>query len=974
MRTLGRNGRPKLESYGSAASPVNEDEDDENSNDDSPGTRGIAIEAAAIPEASQAIAREQSSGNGGQRRNTVGRKHSASTAGNDQAAREPPLPGQPEESMHKLAEKFESLRKETDEITKQMGMDAENFESQMAVLIRDKESRDAILKEKQKTTEELKKDASNHERQNRIAQEKKTKKEKEFNDKLAQKTRRKDDMNRWRNEIDAMKLEREDWRVKRQCLEEEKEETISKLRDELCKHQQSTNRLEEEIHVKGLQIKELELARKTLPGSEDDGNTREIDEQEKLEDLAWENTEKLLLQELNTNSHQLREIGVQITRNQNDLSLLQASIPIMYSANSSGVDFDPTGAAGKAKSRRTRNRKSRTNTISSPIAAHPITNSPFPASSMYNNLHNSTSPSFAQGPYIDMSSQMASVGMSDQTGMSEEEIRQMTGGAPLSPTVASSLLPSNIFSDDFDDPPSPGSTRSFGPPLPGSTYFENDPQSPHSSSRSASLVSSPQSSSHNLAMYGVSSRDYGVESDRRSLNSPRTAFGVIGSTASAEQSAPHKLKDMFTFNRTRGKTMQDDGPTLGSLKHGQSQSFPRSTEEPETLASKHRRISFSSGNIWNPFQRGTPAVETSAQGNAPAPARIVGARRQRTFNIFNSNVDENTNMERNPSSPRPLSVASSDLPRPSTDSAPFGWAPPDVSVNRNSPLATNWSIHAPATWSRNPSRRPSIQYASTTALTSGIASEDDEFLPPSDSLATQSSPPPVGVIGTRPVSSHKPITPKLNPLAPDFTHSLFSRASKSEKEKDAGKGKVKAVDTSTAADDALPTTTASSPSASRYSRDTTSIHTQNSITESYDSLEKTASNSASDMNTASNGQAKEPSFTQRLLRKGSSGKFSLGSIRNFTGKKAPGSAANSDRNASTERDGSFDEAGEDHRRDSSVTSSPMLGSNTSGEFSKKESRMSKSWGKLPFGKSKAKGNEDIERSESELTTEDEGGA
>jgi hypothetical protein len=986
LRTLGKNGRPKLETCGSTSSLPKDDEDDNESNDDSQSTHGIGVEIAALPETSQAMAREQSSGHNGQRRNTLGRKHSPSTASADQAARELAVAGQPEESMHQLGEKFEEIRKEHEEITKQMARDAESFDAQMAELIRERDEKKVTLEEKEKASERLKKDATHHERQNRIAQNKKTQREKVLDEKQAQKTKRQDDMKRWKDEIEDMKLEREAWRTKKENLLMEKEETTSKLREELCAHQQTTNRLEEEIHVKGLQIKELELERQKLPGAQDDEDSRELDEEGRLEHITWENTEKNLLEQLNASSLQLRELGNTIQQHQNHLTILQANTPIMYHANSSGVDFDPTGAAGKAKSRRTRNRKSRTNTISSPITAFPIANSPFPGSSMYNSLNNTASPTFAPGPYMDMNSELALVPLSEQmVGMSEEDIRHLTAGAPLSPT-ATSLLPSNIFADD--DPPSPGaeSIGSFGPALYGGMSFENEPQSPHSSSQSASLMSSPQNSAHNLAMYGVSGRDYAEENERRSLNSPRTDFGVIGSAAPAEQSSPHKgLRDLFTLNRARGKTMQEDGPAFGSLKHGQSQSFPRSTDEPDTFANRHRRISFSASKGWSNFlQRGSSAVEASSQGNAPAPARNVGARKRRGFDIFNSSMDENSShSERNPSSPRPLSVASSDLPRPSTDSAPFGWAPaPDALINRNSPLATNWSINAPQTWSRNPSRRPSIQHGSTTALTSGIASDDDEFLPPSDPLAGQSSPPPVGVIGTRPPSSHKPVTPKLNPAAPAFKGFFISRSSNvdKDKEKEKGKGKAKVVDAPTASDESAPLTTTSSPSASRYSRDTPSIHTQNSIAESYDSLERTSSNTASDMaNTGAATKETASSLRELLRRKGSSSKFSLSSFR-IPGKKAAGSAANSDRNASTERDGSFDEFREDQglgRSVDSVTSSPMLGSNASGDLkpkekeTAKEGRMSMNWGRFGLKKGKGRESSEIERSESELTTEDE---
>jgi hypothetical protein len=187
---------------------------------------------------------------------------------------------------------------------------------------------------------------------------------------------------------------------------------------------------------------------------------------------------------------------------------------------------------------------------------------------------------------------------------------------------------------------------------------------------------------------------------------------------------------------------------------------------------------------------------------------------------------------------------------------------------------------------------------------------------------------------------------------------MFSRTSKADK----GKVKEKAVETSAFSEESTPNPNTSSPSESRKSRDTHSIHTQNSVADSHESLglERTSSNTPSEITTPSgtSTKEKESSFRQ-LLRKGSSSKFSFSSIRGkdsglFSGKKGGNSAANSDRNASVEREGSFDEYSED------------------AGFG----RMTVNWGRA-FGIKKGKGREsmDVEGSEVERTgTEDEGGA
>lgn len=965
LRTLGRDGRPLANTI---TFPSSAEEQDSASEEESQGGRGpgVGVQATALPETSQAMTREPSGSFASQRRNTGGRRHSPSTAGVDQAARDQAISNLPEESMHQLTEKFESIRRETEEIVVQSTRDSEDYQAQLDSFVGERDEKKQALKDKEEASERLKKEVNYYERLNRQAQNRKSQKEKMLRDKQSELAKVQEDMIRWKTEIQEMRVERETWRKEQESLERNKEKEAEKIRQKIQESQLSQEALDEEIHTKGIQIRQLEDERKKLPGSEDDEESRSRDARDQQIELEWQTTERECLSKLNAVVQEIADIKALCTQKQNLLGALQAN-PALHQANSNstGVDFEPTGVQNRLKSRSTRNRKSRTSTISSPISAFPITDSAFPSAAAYNNL-NTPSPTFAPGPYMDMRAHTAMVPLSEQMhGMSEEDVRLLTAGAPLSPT-ATQLLPSGIFTDD--------DTTSDGEDHPFLARPFEDPQSPNSSSRSPSIFSSPQNSSQNLGSYGVPGRDY-ADSDRRSMNSPRTNFGPIGSSVAEQPAGSHSNKLLELFSRTRGKTLQDDGPTLGSLKQGQSQSFPRSTDEPETATTKQRRISFTSG--WPSFLRGSPTAESALQGNGPAPARNAGARNRRGFNMFSSSLDDpNIRSDRDPASPRPLSIASSDLPRPSTDSAPFGWGlPQDSQLNRASPLATNWGVHTTqTTWSRNPSRRPSVQHNSSTALTSGIADEDDEFLPPSDPFASQfNSAASVGVIGTRPASAHKPVTPKLNPAAPAFSFTFGRSKSDNQHHKSKGKGKVD--DSSVAPDDDQENPYASSL-ISRQSRDTHSIHTQNSVAESYESLDRVSSNPISDKAPLSSTSAKErePSSFKGLFRKASASKFSVGSLRNkegFFGGKKTGSSTNSDRNASAERDGSLDGFGEDPGHNfESVTSSPMIGSINSGD-SKGKDKEGNMWSR--FSRKKGKTSMDVDRSETEYTgTEDEG--
>jgi hypothetical protein len=107
-------------------------------------------------------------------------------------------------------------------------------------------------------------------------------------------------------------------------------------------------------------------------------------------------------------------------------------------------------------------------------------------------------------------------------------------------------------------------------------------------------------------------------------------------------------------------------------------------------------------------------------------------------------------------------------------------------------------------------------------------------------------------IGTRPSSSHRPITPKLNPAAPTFTAIFSGKKSNQDKDKDSAASFDLHVDDG-------------SPSEPRTSRDSRSLSFLTG--ESYESLERMPSEASAD-------NASKESFIRKITRKGSSSKFS----------------------------------------------------------------------------------------------------
>lgn len=972
LQTYDQNGRPHLASSRvianiSAQEIQNAALPDSSEEGARVRSHAASLEAAPVQEAAPAMAREHSGGLLGQRRNTGGgRRHSPSLPP-ERPAESLSRKGDEPEDMRELTDRLEAIQKEAEEVTSQFAKDAEDYKQQMANLVKERDEKKQVYKEKKEASDRLAKEANDSERANRQAQHLKSQKETAVRNKQAQKSKMRDDMSRWAQETEEMRKEKESMEEEKRRLIRARDQRLEDLRVEREQKQRALAVQEEEIRVLGLEIKELDEERKRWPGGEDDEVSRERDAAARREDQQWVATEQEWKARIANHTTLIKQTEIELGKAQRDLENAQP-VPnaMMYNGNSSTSGLDIEGSA-QLKVRKGRQQKSRTNTLQSspspafaapespfnPVSAYTTADSPFsnagPSYTTAESAFSNTVPVFPTtaeaafatgtvytaptGAYFDLpTNDTGMFHVSEQNGMSEADVRALTNGAPLSPT-ASSLLPSNIFADD-DPPP-----RSLGPSaLPAGSmdpYNMELPQSRGSSSPSASRISSPHASAYNVSMT-PGERGPGTDENRPDTPSDeaiaRAKKALSASTQRNEQYASSsRIVDLFSRSNKRAP-QEDDGLPLGSLKQGQSQSFPRPGDEPEGSA-RNRRMSFS--NWPAVFGRSATASELP-EGNGPAPARNT---RRRAINMFSPNTSDHSAgyPDRDPSSPRPASVASSDLPRPSSDSGPFGWPPTEHSAARHSPVNSNWAPTMPNPWgSRSTSRRPSIHHggSSSAAVSTGIATEDDDFLPPERN--NYQSPPAVGIIGTKPASSQQAqtVTPKLNPAAPAFK--LFSRSSKTDKGKGKAKSSSEESDRTAVGKVPLVEVSESSP---RKSRDALSIRTDDSIAESHDSLDHSVSNTPSDAagsSALSIRDGKEGSLRKLIRKTSSSGFPNLSSLRRSREpvsslfKKTNGS----ERNASGDRSsaaGDLDEgieadAGQLSRSADSVTSSPKLGS------------------------------------------------
>lgn len=939
LRTFSRDGRPQL---GNSRLPSNFTSDEQGlssqvetvDENGAPRSPVPTVETAIISEAMSPPAPRDTNAPAATvlRRNTIGRRHSPSTTSLDQPPMPPPKsdPTEPTDAqMDSLGEKYKTLLRETEELADLIAKEEEDHKRMMNELEVEKQEKKKEQKEKEGQTEKLRREQGTAERQMRNALARKAQKEKVLKEKQAELAKMVDRTTGYEKGIEEMCRDQQGFSKEKKQLEEQKKTNEEGYRAEINALSTECSNLETELKERRTQVKELEDARKRLAGGEDDQEWQEKDADQRRE---WNRRERDLHNALEHENKQMRLLDQQVVLLSEHLASCQ-SRDFYNQANSSGVDF--TDTLHNSLKRRSRNGNSITNAgIPSPGLApvYSVSDSVSHPPPGFQSSRLQGPVGFAPGPFMALPADDSL----HASALHQETIRALTGDAPLSPT-AKALLPSHIFLDmDDEEHESPF----IPPPRMGSPA--NDPQSPHSSNHSMSILSSPHGSAHNLPFPSFDA------AERGSLNSSRDMARPMPSPPQHHNHSGGKstLVNLLKFQRSRGsKAGEEEGPALGSLKAGQSQSFPRQGDEPEGLASR-RKLSLSS---WNMFHRNSAGPELMEGMASHSSHNRFSARSLLPFG--GARAASGVFGEGSQTSPRPTSIASAEMPRPSTDSNAI-WGPPADSNTIGKPWQP-WTSHDNA-WSRNPSRRPSI-HGSPSALKTTLASADDEIL--DDEALMKHSLNQVGVIGSRPLANKKAMPLALNPAAPTFMTGLF----KSSKDK---KDRVKGKDGQSYAETHEGSAGDMSPSNSRISREAPSIRTQPSVTESRESLalDLSVSNTLSDTASPvllSASSAKDPlgeNVVKKLFRKGSSSKFSFSSRLGKS--KGPGSTTTgSEKNLPISSDqrssiGDLDDAGDElilGRSYDSVTSSPSLGPSK-----RPESRMSSTrW----FSSMKKKGKE-----------------
>jgi hypothetical protein len=829
------------------------------------------------PPTAPAMAREQSGGHPIGRRGTTGRRQSPANLvleSQPVAQYDDPQRSSDEEAagtLAQLSERFQKVQQDIETTENEVVKEDEEFETALRDLEYQRDELKQKVKERDEQSSELRKQVHKLESESRAKQNERVKKERQLQQKENQHKRRRDEISTWDEQISTMKEEMSFVEKQQAAIEERTASEIRNLRKKIEDEQREVRLVDEENKEKVLQIKALEEERTRLNEDEETEESREADRLDRERDLFWQERQQSLVNTYSNICHAHSQALKQFEIARDRLTLCENIR--RANANSAYAPPPPLDLEAIRKGmrpRRARQRGSLASSVSSPMSNHLVVDS-YPSNPPFHPQTTSASPTFSGPALFNLKNGMTLIAPSEEPVNTPEETDVLTGGAPMSPR-ADALLPANLLGDESADDEAdnemsvePTAAESKQVPFP-SIGLSGSPSPASSPSPS---FSSPRESLHNV-----------LDPDRTSLQSRRISIDQPD-VAENPQSASRKLTTLFSFSRQRGKTLADGPPMLGSLKQGESQSFPRNFgDNVDALAAQRRRRGHS-GNWPFPMTNLLPRASTGAAGGKTSDqARLVTTRPRfpnpfsglgkssasvPAYDPFATRSDSfdasmsAAGLRADALPSRPSSMYSFDnLPRPSTESQFHAWGSHERSNLRGSPLAPDWG--ASQTWSRSQSRRPSVQYGSTSNLSLG-PHIDEDFLEPS----RETQRPLQAPIGTRPTSSQRPLTPKLNPAAPSFTTQFFARRADKNKEK----AKLKAGEKATP--ELGPEDT--SPPDSRKSRDTQSLATTVSTMESRESLEQMASGQ-SGSNPAETTPAKETFIHKlKITRKSSSSKF-----------------------------------------------------------------------------------------------------
>lgn len=771
------------------------------------------------------------------------------------------------ETIQQLTKKLDEIRSKTDEAERQAKEEEEEEQRVKDELLKERDELRAELNEKDKASKTLKREVNTADRQNTQAQNERSKQKRLLDAKKEERQKLQDDIVKWDQETETMNADALRLRKEKETYLEQAAKEKEHLRARLAEEASKVRDIDEQVKEKTSEIKRIERAPKegSPGGTEAEPNLVQQYQQDAEDERTHQNIMTGLQQQyaLVFTKHDAAKRFY--TEQMRWLETLRAErrrheeMQAQYASPPQTQERLPR----RENSQRSRNAVSRQSVSDSPrLAPLPTVPGPF--------VHH---PNPSAAAYLNFSSGMTIAGPTNEVSMSEEERSQITGGAAMSPGIAADLIPRDLFSNDDRNiaehvQPLPGlgtlpGLAARGVPLPPSASQDNqgtDPASPGSaSSRSPSVFASPRASQNNLNL-NLGSPSHLMDTDRQSIRSTRSNRAPSGSTTS-------RFSGMFGIKQ-RNKTMSEEGPPLSK-----ANSMPRADQMIPGLGSMARKR--------NSSISGTVFQGPSVDGSSDAPSNVPGRRAFGWLSRDKSGGWPSSftgTFGRRPTSPRPGSTHSIELPRPSMDSTRWGVGPDASAGARNSPLAfgPGWNVPQQSRFhgSRHPSRRQSLQYGASAPPEDILEDDDSDALDPDQA-------PHLAPIGTKPPPGSKKAdtAAKLNPNAKDFK-SFFKFGSSKDKSKDRSASRDNSdLSTQVPSSATTPVEEEESPPNSRKSRDVYSLTTTESPhAESgrpSSDLARTPSYSNSDVQSPSLAGNSKETFMQKITRKSSSGKFAL---------------------------------------------------------------------------------------------------
>lgn len=760
------------------------------------------------------------------------------------------------EIVQSLTQRLEGLKRQKEELCSQIEDEEADAKTGQAELLRERDLLKHELKEKEDNSNEMRKQGNHLEKLNRTAQNKKSAKEKTLSQKQAERQKAMDDVERW--DVDSLTLQQQVdiMETELNSAAVDHDQQLQHLRQMLDIDQSTIKGIEEEIRVKGSQIKDLEQRN----GIHNEGFAMQSGpHSNQVKDEAWQSRIQALhvqIQSLWNALHQSKleeqyaeeRLCCFSTKQRSPLEDIASNHPADNLLSASRVRLQP-GVPTHSRS-----------------STHPpsIKNFAVPA---YSNPSEQyvTATSHLLGSMNTARPQPLD-GISDLLPTSTEELSH---GGMMSPD-ANDLLPSYLLGDDdLLRRPSTGEnfeavvdSRFTQHAFTNSDVSAQGPNTPLSeNSRRGSIITSPHGSLQNVSSFNP-------EHERHPKSQISVTHASDQSGAALQQSGS-KFANIFSspFGRQRVKSGGPEPPALGTLKQGQSQSFPRNFDDEAGDTSGLRRRRGSHG-AWASPVAGLIGKVGIQNNEVIARARASSGRSGR-LNMFKSrlsNLESGDFDHTEAINSRPSSTYSFDhqLRRPSSEN-PSIWGPTsDGIVRRDSPMNAIWS-GAAGPWSRDASRRESIQHSSSTNLSLGST----PFIPDDSGRIQPKHRAEQAPIGTRP-ALQRVVTPKLNPAAPSFK-TLFSRSdTRKVTRAEKAVNKRSAISKSRESEKSdVETNDTQDESSPRLSRDAQSITTATSTADSHDSVEKGTSGTTSDSPTP------KESLMQKITRKSSSSKFNV---------------------------------------------------------------------------------------------------